>query len=79
MNEVGKSLSEVTVRCLSAAPKVVGLQTRAQTTYNGPADIAVKDIVNERVDTAAGKGQGPSHIHGQLQSLGVKKAFWLEP
>lgn len=55
MNEVGESLSEVTIRCLGAAPKVIVLQARAPAAHNSPADVAVKDIVNERVDTAVGK------------------------
>lgn len=55
MQEVGESLSEVTIWCLCAARKVIVLQERAQAVYNGSADVAVKDIVNERVNTAVGK------------------------
>lgn len=79
VDEVGKSLGEVTVWCLRAAPKVIVLQTRAQAVYNGPADIAVKDIVNERVDTAVGKCQGPTHLHSHLKRLRGKLVFWLQP
>lgn len=79
MDEVGKSLSEVTVWCLRAVPQVIVLQTRAQTAYNGPADIAVKDIVNHRVDTAVGEGQGPTYLHGQLERCHGKLVFWLQP
>lgn len=56
LNEVGESLREVTIRCLRAAPKVIALEARAQALHRGPADVAVKDVVNERVDAAVGKG-----------------------
>lgn len=78
MNEVRKSLSEVTVRCLSAVPKVRALQARAQATHDGPADVAVKDIVNERIDTAVGKGQGPTHLHAQLKEGCREVQFLLQ-
>lgn len=77
LNEVGESLGEVW--CLSAAPKVIVLQTWAQTVHNGPADVAVKNIVNERVDTAIGKCQRPTHLHAPLEKCWRKVEFLLQP
>ena len=79
MNQVGQSLCEVAVWRLSAAPKVIVLQARAQAAHNGPADVAVKDIVNKRVDTAVGKCQGPTHLHAQLGKRWGRVEFLLKP
>lgn len=47
--------------------------------HNGPADVAVKDIVNKRVDTAVGKCQGPTHLHAQLGNRRGEVVFLLQP
>lgn len=79
MDEVGENLSEVTVWGLGAAPKVIVLQARAQAAHDGPADVAIKDVVNEGVDTAVGKCQGPAHVHALLQKILGNVEFLLQP
>lgn len=77
MYEVGESLREVW--CLGAAPKVIVLQARAQAAHDGPADVAIKDIVDEGVDAAVCKCQRPTHLHPPLQKSWGQVEFFLQP
>ena len=77
VNKVGESFREVW--CLGAAPKVIVLQARAQAAHDGPADVAVKDIVNEGVDAAVGKCQGPAHLHPPLEKSWGQVELLLQP